>query len=306
MLTDAAIDRTGLKHWYTGAEKIDTTVMRPGVTLPADSTVEATLTRGDTVFRFWGVPDPEPLDSMRIGASRQDTVVFAMELPAGTLAGFDGLLGRDILSQFDLFFDLARGRLQLFQRTAGVAAGAPPPWLPAGLSRGDCVAGRTRTHMSVDTTGFGEDGRRELARNPLRRLWEQEEIQLPLVIDGKAIDAMFDSGAGSTDMNWVEARAIGFTRGAGNVHAYRSGGSRAIIRNAAKLDAADDSMFAVANVPVQLAGHAFAADTLLITDPDFADAANFQADPMINVGLHLLAGRKLFLSYSTGFVCVSR
>jgi hypothetical protein len=48
------------------------------------------------------------------------------------------------------------------------------------------------------------------------------------------------------------------------------------------------------------------ADTVFIADPDFADSPGFATEPMIIVGLRQVRDLKVFLSYSSGFVCLGR
>jgi hypothetical protein len=154
----------------------------------------------------------------------------------------------------------------------------------------------------------------QLQRNPVKRFWEQEEIKLPVVVDGRAIDAMFDSGAGHTTMNWALARAIGITRANPRVHAYMAGGARLITINARPTRSSGDSTsagsadssFTVTGVTLQIGRARLATDTVFISDPDFADSPNAATEPMINVGLRRVRELRLFFSYSTGFVCLAR
>lgn len=307
MITDAAIDRLQLHHWYDGASRVDTLVRHAGAEMPPDSTAEMSFTRGDTIFEYWGVPDPEAIDSMRLGTSLQDSVLMPLEVPSAGLAPFDGLIGREILSQFDLLFDLPAGRVRLFERSRTVVPGQPPAWLPAGLARRDCIEAQVARH-TMDTTGMGN----ELRKNPVKRFWEQEEIKLPIDIDGRAIDAMFDSGAGHTTMNWALARAIGITRESPRVHAYMAGGARLITINARHSSGDStsagyaDSSFTVTGLSLRVGRTRLAADTVFISDPDFADSPNAATEPMINIGLRHVRALRLFFSYSTGFVCLAR
>jgi hypothetical protein len=163
---------------------------------------------------------------------------------------------------------------------------------------------------TMDTTGMGD----ELRKNPVKRFWEQEEIRVPTVIEGREIDAMFDSGAGHTTMNWALARAIGITRESPRVQAYMAGGARLITINARSMRSAGDSTsagyadssFTVTGVDFRVGRTRLAADTVFISDPDFADFPNAATEPMINIGLRHVRELRLFFSYSTGFVCVAR
>ena len=304
-LADAAIDRLRLPHWYTGSARVDTLVRRDGDEVRPDSTAEVTFTHGDTLFQYWDVPDPTPLDSLRLGASRQDSVLLPLELPAAFLAPFDGILGRDVLSQFDLLFDLPAATLRLYARSHAAATGRPPEWLPPGFRARDCVPARVLRH-TMDTTGLDDDGRRALLVNPAKRLWEQEEMRVPLVVDGRPADGAFDSGAGATVMNWAEARTLGITRASPRVRPYKAGGSRMITVNGRRMTGASDSTFAVPGLALRVGGARLRADTVFIADVDFADSPDNATAPMLTLGMRLLRDERLFLSYSTGFACLTR
>jgi hypothetical protein len=309
MLTDAATERLGLPHWLSGAARTDTSVGSAGPRPRRDSAAEVTVTRGDTVVRYWGVPDPRPLDSLRIGTVRQDSVLLAFELPAADLDPFDGLIGRDFLSLFDLLFDLPAGTLRLYQRSPAHSGGQPPEWLPDGLTRGDCIPALVLRH-TMDTTGFGEEAVRELRNNPAKRIWEQEDIQLPIRVNDRPINGMFDSGSGATSINWAEARVLGIGRNDPRVHAYMAGGLRMFAPTrpppGSTVRGSGDSTFEVSGLALQIGRERLPADTIFISDPDFVDSPNYATVPMISIGLRQVRDYQLFLSYSTGFVCVSR
>jgi hypothetical protein len=309
MLTDAATDRLRLPHWLSGSARADTVVRGSGTTAPSDSAAEVTETRGDTVFRYWGVSEPQPLDSLRIGASRQDSVLLGWELPSAGLAPFDGVMGREFLSTFDLLFDMPGGTVRFYERSPAVSNAQPPRWLPSGLLRRDCIKAPVLLHMG-DTTGFGDDDKRELLDRPVKRMWEQEQIQLPVLVNGQEIRGMFDSGAGGTSINWAEAHALGITRGSPGVHAYMAGGLRLLApaRRSSDSTPSDyrDSTFQISGLVLQIGRERLPADTIFISDSDFADFPNHATEPIISIGLRQLRDYKLFLSYSTGFVCLSR
>jgi hypothetical protein len=132
------------------------------------------------------------------------------------------------------------------------------------------------------------------------------------VVNGRPIDATFDSGAGTTSMNWAEARALGIAPGDPRLHAYMAGGSRLMMINArrdarsgdANAPTAADSTFAIAGLALQIGHTRLAADTVFITDADFADAPTYTTEPMLVIGLRELHSVRLLLSYSTGFVCL--
>lgn len=309
MLTDAATDSVRLPHWLSGAARIDTVVRGAATIASPDSTEEVTVTRGDTIFRYWGVPDPAPLDSLHIGVTRHDSVLLAWELPSAGLAPFDGVIGREFLSTFDLLFDMPGGTLRFYERSPAASNGQPPRWLPSGLVRRDCIRAPVLRHM-MDTTGFGEDGHRGLLINPAKRMWEQEQIQLPIVVNGRPIRGMFDSGAGATSINWAEARALGITRESPGVHAYMAGGLRLLAPARRSADSTPpgyrDSTFQISGLVLQIGRARLPVDTIFISDSDFADFPRYATEPIISIGLRQLRDHKLFLSYSSGFVCLGR
>jgi hypothetical protein len=69
-----------------------------------------TILRGDSLFEYWGDFEPHIMDSVRFAGTRQDSLLIGDEVAAITLSPFAGLVGRDLLSQFDLEFDMPRTR----------------------------------------------------------------------------------------------------------------------------------------------------------------------------------------------------
>ena len=90
----------------------------------------------------------------------------------------DGLLGADLLADFDLDLDLPRQRLTLYDRL--VCSALRPPW--------------TGQYATIETT-------RSLDRHPF----------FPVLLDGHAIDATIDSGAQRTVLGTQVATRAGVT-----------------------------------------------------------------------------------------------
>lgn len=312
-LTDAAIDRIRIPHWYSAATRVDTLPWRNGVAPPRDSTASVTITHSDTTFQYFGDFEPSVvLDSLRAGTAREDSVVFAYESPAETMRPFDGLIGRDILSAFDLVFDLPARSLQLYARSNPPRPDARPSWLPRGVTAEDCVAAKVVRHMGMDST-LDDDERKQIATAPFKRMWNQEELQLPLLVNGHRLDGLFDSGNDMTIINWAEANALGITRASPSVRPYSSGSLIAFSFNAqpkpATADSAAtryrDSTFIVAGVALQIGRQRLPADSVYISDPSFSDFPGYTTKPLINVGWWPFRDRVVYFSYSTRHICVS-
>jgi hypothetical protein len=304
-LTDSTVERLKLPHQFSSATRADTLVRRNGVAVVPDTTANVLLTRGDTTFEYWGDFEPMLLDSLRLGRSRQDSVLMVNEAVAASLSPFDGLLGRDILSEFDLLFDMPAGTLRLYEpRTLGPLA---------GFAAGECLPATRIMHTGIDTASLDEGDRKEMSHNPAKRFWDASELKLPLLVNGRPFDALFDSGSGATIMNWAEAETVGIHRGTPSVSPYMAGGLAVFYFHRTRRSAADsamtpyrDSTFRVAGVSVQIGRRSLPADTLFISDPTFADYPAYLTKPMMLIGLRQLRDQRLLLSYGTGQICVGR
>jgi predicted aspartyl protease len=116
------------------------------------------------------------------GVSLADHPVVVL---TGGLAGFgdpapDGLLGNDILSRFDVDFDLPRGRVTLYRRRD--CPTGTPPWLEPA----------TRVPRPANAPSANR-------------------IHLPTTLDGQAFVAFLDSGASASAVHFRAAHLAGVT-----------------------------------------------------------------------------------------------
>ncbi|MEP6620911.1 MAG: hypothetical protein ABJE47_16420 [bacterium] len=305
IITDAAIAAAGLPHRFARATRADTLVARDGVAPAHDSTATAVLTRGDSTFEYWGDMEPWVIDSLRVGSTLQEKLLLLLESPAASLYPTDGMLGRDILSQFDLEFNLPQRAIRAYGRSSIVAHA--PQWLPSGVRATDCVPARVIQHSMIDTTAMDSTDMKEVRTNPGKRLWEEEELMLPLVMNGRAIDAHFDSGSGETLMNWAAARLMGLGPTSPGV-ATTSSAPLVLFQSLARQDrgALDATTYQVAGMSLRIGDRILSTDSVLISDSAFANFPDALTKPLILVGLREFQDDVLFLSYSAGTVCVGR
>ena len=302
MITDATVDAAHLPHQFAAATRADTLVGRARA---RHSSANATIARGDSVFEYWGdFGKPWTIDSLRIGRSRQDTVMVMGEAAAASLRPFGGLIGRDILSQFDLDVDVAARSLRLYSR-AEQTIDQNPPWLPRGMTAVDCVRAPVVEHFGMDSASMDSVDLTETKFNPGRRMWNEEELMLPLTVNGRSIDGHFDSGGGETIMNWAAARELGLTRQSASVTAAPSGTYLLFsFHPIARATALDSANYRAAGITFQLGGRTLPRDTVVISDVTFTDFPDFKTKPQILVGLRHFRENTLFLSYSTSRICV--
>ncbi len=303
IITDSTIVAVHLPHRFANASRADTIIRRPGSDARLDSTASFMVSRGDSIFEYWGDFEPWVIDSMRIAGSLQDNVLVASESPAAALYPFAGLVGRDMLSQFDLEFNLPAHTLRLYIRSD--AASHDPSWLPRGMSAADCIAGEVIQHMGLDTTGMDASDSAEMRVNPGKRIWNSQEILLPLVVNGRAIGGHFDSGSGETIMNWAAARLLGLNRAS---PAVTETGPGSVILFAFHPDeqtkGLDTLNYRAAGITLRLGTRTLPADTVLISDLSFRDFADAETKPLMLVGLRHFRDDLLFVSYSTGKICI--
>jgi hypothetical protein len=305
IISDSAIGALQLPHRFARATRADTLVRRAGIMPAQHPTASVVISRGDSTFEYWGDFDPPWfIDSLRIGASVQDKVMFVSEAVAASLHPFDGLVGRDILTQFDLEFNIPDRALRLYKRAGGGSA-QMPRWLPAGMTAADCVSGRVVRHLGTDTTGMDSADVAETSTNPVKRMWDEEEIMLPLAMNGRPLDGNFDSGSGESIINWAAARSLGLTPHSPTVTPISSGSYALFSFHQVAHSAAIDTMnYRAAGVTLKLGNRELPRDSVVISDLTFVDYADFTTKPLILVGLRHFRDNVLFLSYSTGKVCV--
>ncbi|MHB2034935.1 MAG: pepsin/retropepsin-like aspartic protease family protein [Gemmatimonadaceae bacterium] len=145
----------------------------------------STLSAATASYLGLGVTQTRP-ESVTIGTGTARGVTF---LTSGGFKAWGeerGILGADVLSQFDLVLDGPRNELDFYPRTEPVNAAGDrlPGWFPKGLKAADCVPMAT-------TAGGGE------------------KLALNLQLGGQAITARVEFGSIWSAMNPSAARASG-------------------------------------------------------------------------------------------------
>ncbi|HEV8217844.1 MAG TPA: hypothetical protein VGP95_18460 [Gemmatimonadaceae bacterium] len=304
LLTDSTIERLGLPHWYAPATRIDTLVKHGATALTRDSTANVTILRGDSLFEYWGEFEPHIMDSVRFAGTRQDSLLIGDEVAAITLAPFGGLVGRDLLSQFDLEFDMPAHTIRLYPRRALDPRSSAPP----GMRPSDCTTATVIPHAGVDTTALDSADKAELQSKSGKRFWDEQELRLPLVVNGQRFEGMFDSGSGLTIMNWTAARALGLKPTSAGVRPITSGRLTAFSYRFDRTPAAPDTgtNHSATGLAFRIGNQALAADSVIISDPTFADFPDVKTRPLILVGLRHFRNYVLLISYSTHSVCMRK
>ncbi len=104
---------------------------------------------------------------------------FNARLAEASLPDIGGLVGGDMLSDYDVEFDLPHHRLKLW-RESGSCGAADLPWTGP------------RATIPINVIGG-------------------EQVRVPVTIDGKTLDAMLDSGAGLSILRADAAQRLGVT-----------------------------------------------------------------------------------------------
>jgi predicted aspartyl protease len=148
----------------------DSTVASLGLFRHRSRSPGMTLYGGETLDHFVMVND------MRIGTIAANTVDFLVMPDARLPSELSGTLAPDVLSRFDVDFDFADARLNLFapKRCGG----------PAALS----ASGK-------------------IDRIPIR-LDEQKHVIIPVQVDGRNLTAYLDTGASRSEMSMEAARDL--------------------------------------------------------------------------------------------------
>ena len=306
MLTNSAAKALGLADQFAQATRVDTLVAHGGVKPARDSSADYVAERGDTTIEYWGDFEPLRLDSIRLGRSVQRDLLIPFEVQPGTIGPFDGLLGREVLSQFDLEVEVPRGVLRLYPRSAPRSDG-DPLWLPNGLSARDCVPAVVIRHDAFpDTMKLDSEFVHGIDTIPaVRRLWNEEQLKLPIVANGRRIDAELDTGMNQTIMNWAAARLLGLDRNSPTLRPDGVGGLTALAFKAQIQPGADTMNYQVAGIILRLGRRTLPADTVIISDLSFVDFPRFLTEPLMLVGLRHLRNDLLFVSYSSRKVCIA-
>lgn len=296
-LTEHTFDALHLPHPYANATRKQKIVLRQGVDLVLDSTANAVVQVGDTITLYWGDFEPMLLDSLRIGTSLQPHMYLAGAMSSSIYA-IDALIGRDVVSQFDIEFDGPGHTVRFYARPATDSSVHAPPWLPAGLRASDCLRAVVVGPNPIpaiepsDTASLSAAEKQQLfdGMAAARRIANQIELKFPVTVDGHAIDATFDSGTPEPIINWAEARVLGITPSSPRI----------------RPDSVDKWAWEVSNVVVRLGGQALPSPRVWITDLKFSGDSSYKTKPMIFLGLRQFRDRVLFMSHSTGNVCVNQ
>ncbi|HEY1838418.1 MAG TPA: retroviral-like aspartic protease family protein [Rhizomicrobium sp.] len=130
-------------------------------------------------------------DTFTIGKMTARSLALAV-IPTSALLGFeaDGLLGPDILSNYDIDLDFAHAKFNIF----------------------------SQDHCEGNVVYWAKGG--SYAKIPFRLL-DHLHIAAPVVLDGKTITAVIDTGAERTMMPLSAARALGIDVSAANVTSER-------------------------------------------------------------------------------------
>lgn len=259
-LTDRTFDSLHLPRPYAKASRVQKMVRAPGVKPVFDSTASAVVQQGDTITQYWGDFEPFILDSLRLGTLLVRHVFLPGELSYAT-HGIDGVIGRDILSSYDVEFDGPGRAVRLYQRTLPDTSTGMPRWLPPGVRSSDCV------HAAA----------------------EQTNLRFPVLVDGHPINATFGSGTGDATINLAEAYVLGLTPPNRRVRPDSASPLRAWVAN---------------DVVLRVGGSTLHAPNVWITDDKFIGDSSYRTTPSMLLGLAQFRDRTLFLSHSTGTVCI--
>jgi predicted aspartyl protease len=103
---------------------------------------------------------------------------FQQRLAEADIPGISGLVGADMLSDYDVEFDLPHGRFRL--------------WHAPGCGATDLPWVGPRSTMAMEVTGRGQ-------------------LRVPVLVNGKAVNAMLDSGSGVSLLRTDAAQRLGVT-----------------------------------------------------------------------------------------------
>jgi hypothetical protein len=288
-LTAPAFDSIRVPRMFANARRVAVLTRAGGIEPARDSTADVTVTLGDSIWQYWGDFPPPVIDTLRVGGVMHTDVAIPLEIASGALRPFDGILGRELLSQYDLEFNFPERMLRLYARYAPVRPGEVPRWLPPQTRSTDCMAAPIVAGTMPDTVGMDGADKRLLRSLSMRRIWETPWLRLPLVINGHSVTGLFDSGADETTINSAAARALGLR--------LDDSATRATI-------VYGETRHEVSSTSVRLGDHPLLAGKLVVSDSSLAKFPDSENTPWVLLGFQHLLDRTLFLSYSTGMVCV--
>lgn len=297
LLSDRMHDSLGIPHSYANASRVQVIIQKPGVVPHIDSTANLVRQNGDSIVEYWGDFEPQILDSLRIGQSLQQHLLLGAELSYASLH-LDAGIGRDILSQFDIVFDGPGREVRLYQKTQTTVQDSTahtPRWLPLGVAAKDCapvaVSGPkpAPSFSPADTAGLSDTEKQKIPETLIaaQRMLGQIELKFPVVLEGHNFTANFDSGTRDAIMNSAPAKLLGFTS-----------------TNPRVQSAPDDSTPFVRDVDLRVGAHKLASPLVWIADAKFQGEPAYATTPMMLVGVAQFRNRVLFMSHSTGTICI--
>lgn len=211
------------------------------------------------------------LDSLRVGGLLRENVrvVVLPELERFQRAGarpYAGILGQDVLWEFDVEIDLPSHRLRLYPRRPSGAGRRPVPGAASALA---CVP-----------------------RLPADSGW----VVFDASFGGRPVLAILDTGAPTTIVNWSAAREAGLGDRSPRVRRHMAG-----TRGVGAADAVETHT--VDRVAVAVAGTPLSAGPVRIADLPLLDLLGVGSRPTMILGVDRLRDRALFVSHSTREVC---
>jgi hypothetical protein len=248
---------------------------------------------------------------------------MSLESADPAMAEYSGILGLDVISQFDLEYNEAARRFRMYAPIVGAKSGRPPPWLPDGLTPADCIRADTvgaRMLVSFDSSDGPHPSWADTLRrlNQLRRSGDLQTLQerdfkVPVVVNGHLIWGPFDSGSNITMMNWAAAHAIGLVPhvavegDTSGLACYRATTfAKCYEAKWGAYNPTPGAMWAEDSAKLQVSGRRLADVPISVFEnwPFPTDFFGPHAAPHFALGVDAFRDRVLFLSYSTGMVCV--
>lgn len=295
-VTRGMYDSLHLPQPFANATRVKAQAVKPGIAPTLDSTADFVVQRGDSVIEYWGHFERLVVDSLRMGTSLHRQVLTGQVDYA--LLRFEGGLGREILSQFDINFDGSARTIRFYERSPPISPNSlprVPRWLPSGIRPADCASVAVvgpkplPTLEPADTAGLSEAERRKVLNLFIaaQRFAASLELTFPVVIENHAVTATFDSGTRDAIVNSAAAQLLGFT----------------LANPRVRPDPGDSTLFA-SDVDVRVGGHKLASPRVWISDVKFSGAAEYETKPMMILGLTQFRDRVLFMSHNTGTVCI--
>jgi hypothetical protein len=244
-------------------------------------------TRGSYLFKA-GVErlglDPHQLaDSLWFGGYRVRNVQVADDEFSSSFTSEDslpppiGLIGSDELARYDLLLDGVTRTMRLYAPSDSSAAPTTSAWLPAGLTAADCVS------MPDDSQYV-------------------HEVFFPIQINGHATVGLFDSGADKTAMNAVGARVwVMQTPSLVTLQIPR------VLASNYTQPTGKKAWITLPAVPIRVGRHTLSVPIYIHQHFPIFTVRELLAynQPQLNLGLDILRGRKMFISYRTKRVCFS-